>query len=137
MSNEWPAVVVAADHDPAVLSRATARGTLRRLTRGLYTGEVTRPPPDVVRAHIWPITASLLPGAVLVDRSAVTGGFPADGALFVEHRRQRPVELPGVTIWPRTGAGAQPGDLELPDGIWLSSPARGLLDNLISPRAGA
>jgi hypothetical protein len=133
----WPAVVSAADHDPAVLSRATSRGTLRRLARGIYTGDVARDPVEVVRSHIWSITAALFPGAVLVDRSAVTGGIPSDGGLFVDHRRQRPVELPGATIWPRRGPGPQAGDLELPEGIWLSSPARALLDNLVGPNGRA
>jgi hypothetical protein len=134
--SEWPAVVRAGDHDSATLSRATARGTLRRLGPGLYTGEVDRDPAEVVRAHLWVITAALVPGAVLVDRSAATGGRPVDGVLFVDHSRQRPVELPGVAIRPRKGPGPQPGDLELPGGIWLSSRARGLLDNLVEPRAG-
>lgn len=38
MPTRWPDVVFSGDADPAVLSRAVARGTLRRLARGIDTG---------------------------------------------------------------------------------------------------
>ncbi len=74
---------------------------------------------------------------MFVDRSATTAGRPANGAIFVDHPRQRAVELPGVTVWPRRGPGAQPGDMDMPNGLRMSSEARALLDNLtpVRPRA--
>jgi hypothetical protein len=133
----WPDIVFSGEHDAAALSRAVKRETLRRLGRGVYTGDLTSDPADIVRRHLFEIVAHEFPGAVFVDRSATTGGRPAAGAVFLDHPRQRPVELPGVTIWPRHGPGPQPDDMPMPGGSRLSSQARALLDNLAPARANA
>lgn len=132
----WQPIVFAGDADSAVLARAVRRGTLRRLASGIYTSDLKSSPEDVVRRHLWPIVAHGLPGAVLADRSAQSGGLPTDGALYVVHPRRRPLVLPGVTVYPRAGGGPQPGDTPLPDGLWLSSTERALLDNLASAPTG-
>jgi len=54
------------------------------------------------------------------------------GRLYIVHTRQRPLALPGLTIIPRPGPTGIDGETELGDGTLLSSPARGLLDNLAS-----
>lgn len=126
----WPELVFADEVDTAVLARAMRRGTLRRFARGIYTSDVTADPGDVVRRHLWRIVAHELPGAVIADRSVRAGGMPEDGALYVVHPRRRPLELPGVTIHPRRGNGPVAGDMPLPDGLWMSSTERALLDNL-------
>lgn len=131
----WRQIVFAGDADSAVLARAVDRGTLRRLATGIYTSDLKSSPGEVVRRHLWPIVAHALPGAVLVDRSAQAGGMATEGALYVVHTRRRPLVLPDVTVYPRAGSGPQPGDIPLPDGIWLSSTERALLDNLASAPA--
>jgi hypothetical protein len=133
----WPEIVFSGEHDAAALSRAVTRGTLRRLGRGIYTGDLTVAPAEAVQRHLFEIVAHEFPGAVFVDRSATTGGRPIDGAVFVDHPRQRPVELPGVTIWPRRGPGPQPDDMPMPGGSRISSQARALLDNLAPSRASS
>jgi Fic/DOC family len=127
--SSWSEVVFSGDADPAVLTRAVARGTLRRLARGVYTGAVDDDPGDVVRRHLWKIVGREMPGAVVVDRSARRAG-PVDDVLYVDHRRTRPLELPGLSVRPRHGPGPVDGDMELPDGLWIASIARQLLDNL-------
>lgn len=124
----WSALVFADEHDAAVLTRAVQRGTLQRLGRGIYSGEVAADPAELVGDHLWAILEHEFPGAVFVDRSARTGR-PVDGQVFVAHSRQRPVSLSGLTIRPRKGRPAE-GDIPAGHGLWLSSPARGLLDNL-------
>jgi len=131
----WGPIVFAGDADSAVLSRAAQRGTLRRLASGIYTSDVTASPEDVARKHLWRIVAHEFPGAVITDRSAQSGGVPVDGALYIVHPRRRQLILPGVTVHPRQGGEAQPGDMSLPDGLWMSSTERVLLDNLASPSA--
>jgi hypothetical protein len=133
---EWPEVVFSGDADPAVLSRAARRGTLRRLASGVYTGAVHLDPAEVVRRNLWRIVGHRLPGAVIVDRSARRAG-PVDGLLVVDHPRTRPLSLPGVTVLARRGPGPVPGDMELPDGLWIASTARQLLDNLDRSRGAA
>jgi hypothetical protein len=132
-TERWRPIVFAGDADSAVLSRAVRRGTLRRLASGIYTPDVKSSPEDVVRRHLWQIVAHEFRGAVLADRSAWSGGMPTDGALYVVHSRRRPLALPGVTVYPRAGGEAMPGDIPLPDGLRLSSTERALLDNLASP----
>lgn len=131
MDQTWSALVFADEHDAAVLTRAVQRGTLQRLGRGIYSGETGADPAALVGDHLWPILEHEFPGAVFVDRSARTGR-PVDGEVFLAHSRQRPVELSGLTIRPRKGAPVE-GDIPAGHGLWLSSPARGLLDNL-APR---
>ena len=79
----WDDLVWASDHDRTALSRAATRGTLRRLSSGLYTGAVDEEPADIVARHLRTILAHDLPGAVIADRSAKVGGTPVGGELFV------------------------------------------------------
>ncbi|HEY3670195.1 MAG TPA: Fic family protein [Acidimicrobiia bacterium] len=137
MSRRWPALVFSGEHDPAALSRAVTRGTLRRLSRGIYSGDLETAAETLVEQHLFEIIAHEFPAAVFVDRSATTGGRPTDGAVFVDHPRQRSVAFPGVTVWPRAGPGAQSGDMDMPNGLKLSSEARALLDNLAPARPRA
>jgi hypothetical protein len=131
---KWSELVFSGDAAPAVLSRAVQRGTLRRLATGVYTGLVDRDPEEVVRQHLWKILDHELPGAVLVDRTAVRP-TAADGVVLVDHTRVRPLMLPGVTVLPRRGGGPASGDLPfLKTSLFLSSTARQLLDNLHSSR---
>jgi len=133
----WPEIVFSGEHDPAALSRAVTRGTLRRLSRGVYSGDLATAPETLVAKHLFEIIAHEFPGAVFVDRSATTAGRPTKGAIFVDHPRQRAVELPGITVWPRRGPGVQPGDMDIPNGLKISSEARALLDNLTPVRQRA
>jgi fido (protein-threonine AMPylation protein) len=126
----WPELVFADQADSAVLTRAVQRGTIRRLVRGIYASDLTASPEAIVRRHLWRILAHEFPGAIIADRSVHTGGMPVGGALYVVHSRRRPLDLPGVTIRPRQGSGAVHGDTPLPDGLWMSSTQRALLDNL-------
>jgi Fic family protein len=130
----WPDLVFFEEADRAVLSRAVQRGTLQRVARGIYAPDMGAEPAEIVRRHLWRILAHELPGAVIADRSVRTGGMPVDEALYVVHSRRRPLELPSVTIYPRRGVGAVHGDMQLPDGLWMSSTARALLDNLATGR---
>jgi hypothetical protein len=133
----WPDLIFSGEHDAAALSRAVKRQTLRRLGRGIYTGDLEQPADDVVRDHIWAIIGHEFPAAVVVDRTVRSGGLPVDDAVFVAHSRQRPLELTGTTIWPRRGPGALEGDMPFPNGVFMSSPARALLDNLAPERRSA
>lgn len=126
----WPELVFAGDAAPAVLTRAVRRGTLRRLASGVYTSLVADDPEVVVRKHLWTILGHELPGAVIVDRTATNPASVAD-IVLVDHTRKRALELPGVTVLPRAGGGPAPGDLPfMGTGLFLSSTARQLLDNL-------
>jgi len=121
--------VIFADHgNRAWLSRQVSAGAFRRLARGIYTRSPDEPA-DVVRRNLWSIVAHLVPGAVVTDRCGRTHR-PSGEALTVVHTRERPIELPGLVIEPRSGPGPMPGDIPLPFGLWGASDARAMLDNL-------
>ena len=71
--------------------------------------------------------------AVLCHRTAIAGGIPVDGAVYIAHPdppRTQPLRLPGVSIVPLVGPPALPGDIQLPHALWMSGPARVLVENV-------
>ena len=96
---------------PATASRAVKGGRMRRVARGLVTDELTGPIEGVVAAHLLELVARILPGAVIVDRSARAGGpvpaaHAAERILHVAHpTRRRDLELPGHLVQVRTAPG--------------------------------
>lgn len=134
MASEWQDIVFTDQADSAVLTRAVERGTLRRLATGIYTGAVEDDPSEVVKRNLHRILGHELEEAVIVDRSARRAG-PVEGLLVVDHKRRRPLELPGITVLPRRGPGHVAGDMPMPEGLWLSSIPRQLLDNLNRTRS--
>ena len=77
MARVWSEIVFSGDAARAVLSRAVARGTLRRLAQGIYTSAVDDDPAAVVRRNLFRIVGHELPDAVIVDRSARVVGTAA------------------------------------------------------------
>ncbi len=124
----WPDIVFASDWRNATLTAATNDGRLRRIGHGVYTPSMDAD--DVVVRRNWiAVLGHALPGAVVVDGSARSGFPDPSGRLYVDHSRRSPYVLPGLAVIPRRGPGPLPGDTEL-DEFYLSSPARGMLDNL-------
>ncbi|MEP7114913.1 MAG: Fic family protein [Ilumatobacteraceae bacterium] len=132
-TSNWEELVWASDHDRTSLSRAARRGTLRRLSQGLYTSAIDDDPAEVVRRNLRDIVAHELPGAVIADRSARAGGLPVGGKLYVVHPRTRPLELPGVTVIARPGPRGLECDIPLHGGAYIASEARTLLESLQRP----
>jgi len=124
----WPDLIFAGQHDAAVISRATRRGTLKRLARGIYTGAMAANETDIVRRGIWTILAHTFPGAVLVDESALAADPLASPRLQIAHPKRAPLVLPGWVIAPRVGVLGLAGDSPLAPSVWIGSPARNLLD---------
>jgi fido (protein-threonine AMPylation protein) len=124
--------------DPRWASRATARGEIRRLARGLYSTNLDELPEQLMRRRWYDVAALYFPGAVVVDRSAALSGPAPDGSLFLDsgptHPNPRPVKLPGLTLRPRSGPGPVEGDVELA-GLRIAGPARIALDNMRPSRA--
>lgn len=125
---QWPDVVFVGDQSRAVLSQAAKAGRAFRLGPGIYTPRVFAPPEETVRRNWAQIIDHELPGAIITDRSARRSG-PLDGILTVIHARKRPLELPGLTITPRRGSPALPGDTPMLS-MRLASRARAMLENL-------
>ncbi|UZN03983.1 Fic family protein [Cellulomonas sp. S1-8] len=120
-----------ADGRTAVEHRA---GRLRRVTRGLYTDDLTTPLDEQVRRGWRDVAALTVPGAVVTARSGPTGA-PVDGVLFVAGGRARPLVLPGLTIVSVPGPGPAHGDVRLADALWWATEARWVVDNARPSRA--
>lgn len=123
-------LLFAADHPASTLHGAVERGELARLGRGIYTSALDDDPLRVVRRNWAQLVSRRFPGGVVTDRSARTGGPTAEGLVFVSAPSAGLLELPGLGIVARAGAGPQPGDLELSGGIFVAGRARALLENL-------
>jgi fido (protein-threonine AMPylation protein) len=119
-------------------SRAAKRGEIRRLARGLYTSNLDESAERLVRRRWYDVGALYFPGAVIVDRSAVLAGPADDGSLFMDIGLRpvnpRRVALPGLTLRPRNGPGPVGNDTRF-IALYISSPARMVLDNLRPSRA--
>jgi hypothetical protein len=116
----------------ASLSRQAAAGRAIRLAPGIYVVGASVPPEKVAYHHRFDIIGHVWPGAVVCDRSALSGGEPTQGWMFVCHPdppRRADLALPGLTISPRVGPAPLPGDMSMPGGVYLSGPARGLVEN--------
>lgn len=142
-TGSWPVGVRTAffDHEATVsrntLNKAVAEQRLRRLAPRLYTADLTSDPAEIVAKNLWPILGHLLPGAVIVDRSAAENGRTSGGYLFVADRtRRNPIRLPGVEVWIRRGEPVSEPIEDPPwaDGLRISSPARTLVDNVAVSR---
>jgi len=122
-------IVFAADAPAATISDRVRRGELTRLATGVYTSDVTSDPAAVVAREWHNIAGRMFPDAVITDRSGATGG-PVDGVLYLAHDgRARRVDLPGLSLIARPGAGPLYGDIPLPGGLHQASKGRALAEN--------
>jgi len=130
-------VVFASDAPTATIAGRVRRGEFVRLAAGVDTSDVTSDP-AAVTAREWPaIAGGMFPGAVITDRSAVTGG-PIDGVLYLARDgRARDVELPGLRVTARPGAGPLAEDIPLPGGLYQASRGRALAENARPSRSRA
>jgi hypothetical protein len=91
-------------------------------------------PEKIVRANCWTIAGALLPHALISDRTALEQRPAADGSVFlITDSRSTELKLPGITFRPRRGHPPIEGyDMPFLVGLWMSSQARALMDNLRS-----
>lgn len=134
-NSSWPALVFAAQHDAAVISRALRRGRLQRLARGLYSGDIHTPAETLIRRYLWDIVSHFFPDAVVAGASAMQSDPTAGDTLCVVHVRHRPLRLSGVTVRPVSGVGPQQEERPLAARLWLASPGRCLLAFFSEPEA--
>lgn len=115
------------------LSRLAKAGRALRLASGVYAVGAKLPPEEVVRQHRFVLINHFWPTAVLCGRTALAGGLPVDGWMFVAHpdpQRLAPLRLPNLQIGVEVGPGFLPGDMEMPQGLAISGTARRLVENV-------
>ncbi|NJM35821.1 MAG: hypothetical protein HC850_15255 [Rhodomicrobium sp.] len=119
-----PEVFVSDSETSLIIGRAVRQGATRKIGSRLYTKNLTDPPEQIVRRHLWQLVASLAPGALIADRTALENTPATDGSIFVVSNRKRPIDLPGLTIRPRKGPAALETDKPFIGGLFLSSTPR-------------
>ena len=137
LSTPWPTGVRTAFFDDVAsrdtLSRAVANGRIRRLAPRLYSADLISDPAEIVVANRWMILGRLVPGAVVVDRSAAENGSVNGGCIYLAAGGDRKsIRLPGMEVRIRKGGPlAEPvEDPPWAEGLRMSSQARILVDNL-------
>lgn len=128
-------IVAATATNRAHLSRLVKAGSAARIAPGLFLVGSFDAAEEAVRRHLYEVIALTWPGGVLCGRTALAGGVPVGGVIFVAHpgpsRRSR-LDLPGVTVAPVAGPGCLAGDMPLLEsGLAISGQARRLVENVV------
>ncbi|HKJ08169.1 MAG TPA: cell filamentation protein Fic, partial [Gammaproteobacteria bacterium] len=129
--------IVFGSSDPSTsraINRAVRAGRLQKLAPRLYTS-LEGAPDAIVRQYWTTIAGHFFPGAVISHRSAFRGASIAEGVLFLTGDQDRDLELPGLLIRSSRGPGPLLGDMPFANGLFVSSQARYLLENLQPSRA--
>ncbi|VAW56662.1 hypothetical protein MNBD_GAMMA07-12 [hydrothermal vent metagenome] len=113
------------------ISRLAKSGDLRKIAPKIYTSNVHKSSVMLIQENWRKIIAHLYPGAVVSHRTAFMGGQPVDNTVFITASLTKNMLLPGLTICLLKGKSATNYDMPLPeDGLYLSSEARYLMENL-------
>lgn len=133
-SKRWPKepLTIFTDHGVSrtTLWKAVNSGLIRRIAPRIYTADLTSDAAEIVLANWAELCGHFLPGALIVDRSAAEGGILQDGILTVAaNTNRKSIKLPGLEIRIRQG-GPYESDPPWSHGLYMSSSARVLVDNL-------
>jgi hypothetical protein len=125
-------VVISTQRNRASVHRAVRAGKLRKLAFRIYTSNFRDAPEKIIRANCWAIAGALFPQALIADRTAIENRPAEDGSIFlITQERASDMELPGISFRPRRGHGPVEGsDTNFLGGLWMSSQARALMENL-------
>lgn len=124
-------IIISRKDNRDAVKRALQKNLLRRLGPRVYTTSVSADPASVVKRNVWLIAAELLPGSLIVDRTALENRPASDGSVFLVADRSYDLELPGVAFRPRPGIGPIGGvDKPFMGALWISSQGRALLENM-------
>ncbi len=79
----------------------------------------------------------LYPSAVVTDRSVTRVQPDDDGRIYlaIDHRPRSVPQLPGLVILAQEGLPPQEDDTPLPDGLFLASDGRAIIENLLPRRS--
>ena len=117
------------------LAKAESASQIVRLHRGVWTADLSSPTDEIIAANVWKLVARFIPDAVIVDRSAASGGRIDGGVVTVAtDERTTPLALPGVVVLVRPRV-AHATDLPWTNSLTVSSPGRTIVDNLAPSRA--
>ena len=114
--------------------RAVAAGRVRQIVRGVYTNDLQHPLEQIVRDHLWEIVGTVIPDALITDRSAGPTPLEGDTLFVVSAQRARDLTLPGLRVAVRAGVPPLDDDPPWPGGLRRASVPRALVENLARSR---
>ena len=112
------------------VSQMVKQGIIRKIGPRLYTRNMSEPVEVIVARNRWQIVGMLAPGGVIGFRTALENQPAADGSVFISYNYKKTTELPGLRIIRIIGSGPANGDMPFVGGLYMSSTARLLLENL-------
>lgn len=127
---------ISSSEDAQAISRATSRGEVRRIRRGLYTTDLVTPLDALVRQHTWEIVALIAPGTVIGYRTAFELKPSPEGVLHLVGPREKKLDIHGTKIWIHRGPGPLEGDVQYMETLYLASRPRAYLEALQPSRSG-
>lgn len=80
------------------ISRLEKEGKIRKIASRIYTGKVDENPEELIRRNIFHIIGKLYPDSVISHRSAFELTPTATNKIFVTHKYNKELTLPGLTI---------------------------------------
>lgn len=132
---EFPEFIVSTTATSLRISRAVRTGKLRPLGSRLFTSHLSGDCEELVRRNIWKVVPLYFPNAVIVDRTALEMKPASDGTVFLVAETKRDIELPGIRLRARAGAGRVEGDFSMRESLYCSSRARALVENMVPSRS--
>jgi hypothetical protein len=132
---DFPEFILSTTETSKAIARAVEANKLREIGSRLYTSNLREKPEELIRRKIWDVVATMVPNAVIVDRTALERKPASDGSVFLVGTSNREIELPGVTLKVRKGTPLPGDDLPMRSGLYISSHARMLVENMAVSRA--
>ena len=128
--DDLPEIFVSSKEMSSAVSKAVKSGRLRKIGSRLYTKNLSEPPAQIVKRNWHSLLKDYFPDALNSDRTALENRPAVDGSVFLISSGARPVNLPGITLRPRTGHPPLPNDLPFLGDIRLCSAPRAWLENM-------
>jgi hypothetical protein len=82
LQSSWPEAFVSDASIAVSVSRAVAKGHLRKLAPRLYTSNLADAPEAIIRRNLWPIVGGLVPDGLIADRTALENAPPVMAPYF-------------------------------------------------------
>jgi Fic/DOC family len=132
------ALLLYAEMDSAqtrAVQRKLKAGELVLIAKGIATNRPEQDWPALIARERIRVLEALFPGAIYGYNSALNGGQPMDGVVYLSQTYNRTVKLPGMTVAVFKGAGKQVGDMPMQGrDLYFPSEPRLLLENLTQSR---
>ncbi len=129
--------IIFASSDPEIsrsISALVKQKKLKKIAPKIYTSNLNEEEAIIIERNIFKIIGHLYNGALLSHRSAIEFKATSTGDLFITYTYERKVSYPGITLNIMKGPEPLESDYQFVDGLYASSQARAILENLQQSR---